>query len=118
MLQIVLKGRIPSKKNSKMMVCRGSRPMLLPSANYTAWQKEQSLCLKGLKPVVGIESISIVFYAPDKRPTDLTNKAESIMDLLVDNGIIEDDNWFVVPSVTLSFGGVDKDDPRAVITIS
>jgi hypothetical protein len=39
------------------------------------------------------------------------------MDLLVDCGIIEDDNWFVVPEVRAKFGGVDKDNSRAEITI-
>lgn len=39
------------------------------------------------------------------------------MDLLVDAGIIEDDNWYVCPKVILVFGAVDKNKPRVEITI-
>jgi len=46
---------------------------------------------------------------------DLTNKAESIMDLLVDMEVLQDDNWSVVPELRLKFGGVDKHNSRAEI---
>jgi len=46
--------------------------------------------------------IHIHFKFGDKRRTDLTNKAESINDLLVDNGIIPDDEWKVLENVILS----------------
>jgi hypothetical protein len=39
------------------------------------------------------------------------------MDLLVDGGIIGDDNWNVVPEVLLRCLGIDRKDPRAEITI-
>lgn len=64
-----------------------------------------------------IEAIELILYPSTKRRADLTNKAESILDLLVDCRIIEDDNWFVVPKVILQFGGVDKTNPRVEITI-
>lgn len=59
----------------------------------------------------------LTFFAPDKRATDLSNKAESVMDLLVDNRVIEDDNWFVCPDLHLKFGGVDTLKPRCEIEI-
>jgi len=101
------------------MVCMGKRPILLPQAKYVAWQKEKSLELKtqGIGLVESITKIKLTFYAPDKRVADLTNKAESIMDLLVDNGILQDDNWFVCGNIELVFGGVDKDNARVEIEI-
>ena len=54
---------------------------------------------------------------PDKRKTDLTNKAESVMDLLVDCGVIEDDSWQFVPKLYLSCLGTDKEKPGATIWI-
>lgn len=39
------------------------------------------------------------------------------MDLLVDAGILADDNWFVVPQLKLRFGGKDKINPRCEIII-
>lgn len=74
--------------------------------------------LLGKRPVERqISSIELIFYPSTKRKADATNKAESVMDLLVDAGIIEDDNWFVVPKVELQFGGVDKEKPRVEIII-
>lgn len=67
--------------------------------------------------VENISKIEITIYAPDKRKADKTNKAESIMDLMVDAGIIEDDNWFVFPELNLKFGGVDREFPRAEVVI-
>lgn len=94
--------------------------MLLSSANYTKWHKEASKQLKQQKLSLqkDIKNITFTVYSPDKRKSDLSNKWESIGDLLVDNKIIEDDNWFVLPQLSLIFGGVDKDNPRCEITIS
>lgn len=35
--------------------------------------------------------------------------------MLVDNGILEDDNYSIVPELILKFGGVDKNNPHCVI---
>lgn len=55
---------------------------------------------------------------PDKRKADLSNKVESIMDLLVDNGIIEDDSWQYVPRLFMEFIEVDKKNPRVLVWIT
>lgn len=121
-LKLVFKGRIPSKKNSKRIVMRGKRPLLLSSAEHVQWHSEQSYELNkqiaGLNlPIKDIKDLTLEFYAPDFRSADLTNKAESIMDLLVDKKIIEDDNWFKVPSISLKMIKVDKNDPRCEVGI-
>lgn len=115
---ITINGRIPSKKNSKQIVCRGRFPMLLSSKAYQAWHETASWELKSQKPPQGIDlcEIHIKLYAPDMHKADLTNKAESIMDLLVDNGVIVDDNWWVVRKITLEFMLKDKN-PRAEVFI-
>jgi len=59
----------------------------------------------------------MVFYPSTRRKGDLDNKATSILDLLKDAGVIEDDNWFVIPTLFLIFGGVDRQNPRCEITI-
>lgn len=113
--QIVIYGRIPSKKNSKMAIPIGNRCVLITQKKYTEWHRD---CSKQLlkTPLPTIMELTILFFFPDNRRTDLTNKAESIMDLLVDNGILTDDNWTIVPRLILSCGGVDKINPRAEIT--
>jgi Holliday junction resolvase RusA-like endonuclease len=118
-MEIILKGRIPSKKNSKYLIYRGGRPYFVPSPAYKQWHEEQSWMLKKYtqKHPISKCDITIIMYAPDNRKSDLSNKVESIMDLLVDMKIIEDDNWFVVPNLVLKFAGVDKENPRAIIKI-
>jgi|ERR1035437_8725195 Holliday junction resolvase RusA-like endonuclease len=117
---ITLKGRIPSKKNSRNIFCRGGKPVNTPNDKYKTWHEDCSWQLKKFKERPSRESgltVYITITAPDRLRGDLSNKAESIMDLLVDNGFIIDDNWFVVETLTLMFGGVDKENPGAVIEI-
>lgn len=113
-MKITILGRVPSKKNSKIMVCRGKFPMLLPSVKYTEWHKDASAQLIGQQKISS-DSLILTFFPPDKRPADLSNKTESIMDLLVDCGLIDDDNWFIINDLHLKFGGVDKENPRVEI---
>lgn len=116
-MKITLSGRVPSKKNSKIMVCRGSRPMLIPSKKFQEWHKEALLQLPS-PDKKEYHNAHITIYAPDKRKADLSNKVESIMDLLVDGKIISDDNWFVIENLTILFGGVCPQNPRAEIELS
>ena len=121
-MNIIIYGRIPSKKNSTISFARQGRIFHMPSNAYRAWHTDACRYLMGNTSVdrnktIEKANITITFFAPDKRAADLTNKAESIMDLLVDNKIISDDNWFVVNEVRLIFGGVDKEKPRAEINI-
>lgn len=100
------------------MSFRGSRPMLFPSKNYKEWHTQAIRQLAKVKPIVGpLYDITLKFFPQTHRKSDSTNKAESIMDLLVDAGIIEDDNWFICPKMRLEFGGVDKDNPRVEIEL-
>ena len=106
---ITLVGRVPSKKNSRITTRTGRS---FPSKAYSAWHVDASSQLLGapiprIKPEK-VESIHIRFWSADKRKFDLTNKAESIMDLLVDNDIILDDNFSVVPKLSLDYMGVLK----------
>lgn len=114
MKPLVIPGRIPSKKNSKMAIPIHHRCVLVTQARYKEWHKEASQYLQKIVFPARVE-LTITFYFPDHRRTDLSNKTESIMDLLVDNGVLSDDNWTVVPQLTLIAGGVDKVNPRAEI---
>lgn len=111
-------GDAPSKKNSKQIIYVRGKPLIIPSKNHKTWHTQVISQLYGTKPVTRqIECVEIKFYPSTKRMFDLSNKAESIMDLLVDGGIIEDDNYSVVPELNLKFGIHDKQNPRAEITI-
>ena len=116
---IIIKGRIPSKKNSRQTIYNKGRCLSIPSKRYNEWHEDASWQLKEQKVKFYENAVAmrIVFFAPDNRNADLTNKAESVMDMLVDNGIIKDDNWFVIKSIGLIFAGIDKDNPRVEIEI-
>jgi len=57
------------------------------------------------------------FYLPDRRRTDLSNKVESINDLFVKYGLLEDDNWEIIKELKVSWMGVDRENPRCEIDI-
>lgn len=115
MQKIIIFGRIPSKKNSKIISCRGSRPMMFPSAKHKEWHTDASKQLTFIKPIPPLTKLTFTYFAPDSRKGDLSNKWESVADLLVDLKIIEDDNWFILNDVHMKFGGIDKDEPRGEI---
>jgi Holliday junction resolvase RusA-like endonuclease len=100
---ITLTGRIPSKKNSRINTKSGRS---FPSKEYSAWHKSATIQLlsQGVKrdKIDKLESIQLDFVFGDNLKTDLTNKAESVMDLLVDYGFILDDNRQVVPKIILT----------------
>lgn len=106
-----------------MNFVRGNRAMSVPSSSYREWHKDATqqlaIQLRDRRVTSPLEKVSmtIVIFPPDKIKGDLTNKAESIMDLLVDNEILIDDNWFVASPISLHFGGVDRENPRAEIEI-
>ena len=114
--QFTIPGRIPSKKNSRRCFVKRGRMFNIPSKDYTQWEINAKFHLPDIY-IETVRKISVVIYAPDKRSADLTNKIESIMDLMVKGQVIKDDNWFVVPKLSLVFGGVNKKEPRAEITI-
>ena len=92
----------------------------IPSKAYKEWHQEATdqLCDDLLdSPIESVDKVTLSFYGPDKRKTDLTNKAESIMDLLVDNGFLTDDNCFDVKNIELKFIEIDRKNPRCKILI-
>jgi Holliday junction resolvase RusA-like endonuclease len=119
-MNITITGRIPSKKNSQTIVCRGKFPRLLPNKSYTAWHEGAMWQVKKHKPKNPIEcsNIEITIYNDTERRFDLNNSSQSILDVLVDAQILVDDNAKAVPSLLMMYGGVDRKNPRAEIKIS
>jgi len=112
-----LRGRIPSKKNSRITLRNGRT---IPSKAYTEWHKTAEEQLIGLEKEGLDEPLSIRydFYLPDRRRTDLSNKIESVNDLLVDIGFITDDNANILSTLHVYYRGVDKENPRCEIGVS
>lgn len=100
-MQFVSRLTLPTpKKNSR--VVRGKKSC--NSTDFKVWHETAMADLKA----AGVPAkpfrrciVDIEFTFPDRRRRDLTNFADSVMDALVDAGVIEDDNWEVVPLLKL-----------------
>ncbi len=105
------------KKNSRNIFYARNRVYNLPSNKYQKWHTIALESIRGQKLTRDIGQIILTFFPSTKRRADLSNKTESIMDLLVDAEILEDDNWFICSDIRMLFGGIDKENPRCEIEI-
>jgi hypothetical protein len=119
---------IPSKKNQRTPIVNPhtGKAFLKHSDQYIKWKK----LTKGFweaefwklynervrLPIVRCK-VKIMFYFSDEKDKDCTNKAETIMDALVEAKILADDNFKVVSDVSLN-GFLCRDRPRTEIYIT
>jgi Holliday junction resolvase RusA-like endonuclease len=120
-MKLVIKGNVPSKKNSKRIVTnRGTgKPMLISSQRQMDWHKEAIPEMK--KQFQGFQvteypiGVTMIFFWGDLRRHDLDNGMATILDALKDAGIIEDDNFNFIDTVQAQYGGLDRENPRVEI---
>jgi hypothetical protein len=66
-------------------------------------------------------SIAYVLYAPDKKLRDLANVLSVVdkyaCDALVEMKVLKDDSVDHLKTITFSYAGVDKENPRVEMTI-
>lgn len=115
-----IQGETPAKKNSRITLPNGRT---IPSKKYREWHEiaaVQILAQKGsqrlseaLQRVLRLE---VMFYHGDMRKRDCDNGLSSICDLLVDCGVLADDNWKIVRDVIVS-NAYDKNNARAIVVI-
>lgn len=121
-------GLVPSKKNRHKVLVnkRTGKPFVRSDEKYQVWENEQLFRLRANKELRKVKkpikrcSIRIDFIGWDNRAWDLTNKAESIMDLLVRAEVIADDNWQVVRPLVLDMlpKGEHSLEPGALVHIT
>ena len=103
-------------------------------SNYRNWQYHQNNDYKikfkeaiseqliKLKRMEGIVDFKIEVYYPTMLKRDLDNSMSVLtkytLDALVHHGKIPEDNVDHIRSIHGLFGGYDKDNPRAVVTLS
>jgi hypothetical protein len=100
-------------------VTAGDRPRLISSEAFLAWHEEQMFRIRRYRPKKPIAhaAVAITFFAESRRRFDLSNAAESVMDLLVDADCLADDCATAVPRLLLSYGGLDRENPRAEVKL-
>lgn len=120
-MRLTLLGDPRTKKNSQRLVDAGGRTVPLASRAYTEYR---DICLWQIPPPVramGItESVNLkcVYYMGTRRKVDLCNLIEATCDILVDAGVLADDNSRVVAGHDGSRVLYDKKNPRVEIEIT
>ncbi len=98
---------------------RTGKPFPVTAKAVKEWQddvhKQLTSQYKGCSE--GKVTIAYSFFVKDNRRRDLDNMASSCMDALVKAGLISDDSWQIVPKISISCAGIDKDNPRVIIDI-
>lgn len=99
-VELVLEGNVPSKKNSRINRSDG---MSFPSKNFEAWQTAalQSVRLQTRERFYNPVAIEVIVYFGTDTRADLDNRLTSILDMLVESLMLRDDKWQDVPQMAL-----------------
>lgn len=116
MIELVLEGSVPSKKNQR--INRGDG-MSFPSKKFVQWQSD---ALKQIRMQtrqrfyvpVGVE---VIIYFGTNIRADLDNRLTSILDMLVEVLVIRDDKWQDVPRIAVQ-AEYRKGQPGAFIRLT
>ncbi len=109
-------GNIPSKKNRVRFGAHG----VYHDKNFTDWHKKAVAQIMPQRQdgwFFKTRKVDIHFEFESLRRKDLTNAAEGIMDLLVDVGILKDDEFKIVPHLILT-GSYTKGVSKTTIRIT
>ena len=91
-----------SKKNSQSIIVnpRTHKPMIIQSKLYKEFEQECGYYLLKYKKNISVPiNLKCTFYVKDKRKRDIVNLLNAIQDILVEYGVIADDNYNIVKSV-------------------
>jgi Holliday junction resolvase RusA-like endonuclease len=118
-MKLTIKGKTPSKKNSRNIFVRNGRIINVPSKLYKEWQEDAKLQLQQQFRNFQVSDypidVNVLVYYGTKHRHDLDNALGSIMDVLVDAQVIVDDDVEHISQITIQHGGLDKENPRAEI---
>ena len=118
MISFVIKGETPAKKNSRIINTKTGRSF--PSKRYSEWHRNAMMQLmtmrKTFTPIQEPCKIHMTFVHGDLRRRDSDNGTSSILDLLVDCGVLSDDNWQIVKQLSIE-NEYEKGNPYCKIGI-
>lgn len=117
-IDITLKGRPATKKNSGRIISKSGKPIIIPSEAYMNYEESCLWQLAGKKlHISGIVVVECKYYLPNKRSwPDLIGLLQATSDILTKAGVIDDDKWICSYGESC-IAGIDKDNPRAEIRI-
>ena len=120
-------GQVVGKKNSKMIaMTRNGRPFIKSNAKASQQEATMVECFSYDMKFAKLNpedfenrkiEVTVEIWNKDERKHDLDNQLSTILDALVKADVLPDDSQKSVQKVTAEYKGVDRDDPRAWITI-
>lgn len=118
-MTIIIRGDPRTKKNSQRLIRAGARLIPVTSKAYEQYRRD---CLNQItgdkrKRIDFPVNVQCVYYMATRRRVDLTNLLEATDDILVDAGVLVDDNSRVIAGHDGSRVHYDKCDPRVEIDI-
>lgn len=116
MVELLLEGNVPSKKNSRIRTRSGSS---IPSKAFYDWQKDALLQVKTQTRARGLTGVSVevIIYFGTRVRADLDNRLTSVLDMLVEGLVLRDDKWQDVPQMAVQ-GEYRKGAPGAFVRIT
>jgi Holliday junction resolvase RusA-like endonuclease len=90
----------------------------MPSERYKQYERDAMNFIPVGRFIDYPVNVKCLFYMPTHRKCDLTNLLEAIDDILVEAGLLADDNYKIIESHDGSRVYYDKDNPRTVVEIT
>ena len=119
MITFTVKGNPVTKKNSSQIVVAGGRPRVIPSKAYKEYAKVFMVQVPAMarQKLDVPQNLRCTYYMQTRRRVDLNNLLAATADLLVQAGVLEDDNADIVYSLDGSRVSYDKNEPRVVVEL-
>jgi len=116
MIELVLEGSVPSKKNQR--INRGDGKSF-PSKKFVQWQNDalRQVRMQTRQRFYAPVGIEVIIYFGTKTRADLDNRLTSILDMLVEALVLRDDKWQDVPRMAVQ-AEYRKGNPGAFVRIA
>ena len=110
---------ITKKNHQRILKAGNGKRFVAPSEQYKNYEDMALWYIPRNIPTINYKvNVKCLFYMPTKRKCDLTNLLESIDDIMVKGGLLEDDNYNIIVSHDGSRVCYDRDKPRTEIYIT
>lgn len=118
-MKLVIMGDPRTKKNSQTVRRSGTRMYVAPSDAYEKYRRAALMQITGKyrQQISRRINLKCVYFMQTRRRVDLVNLLEATCDILVDAGVLEDDNSRIVAGHDGSRVDYDKECPRVEIEI-